>query len=84
MDNGILCFVARMIIEEKIKGDEFIELPCDKGELKQELKLTRGGANKVAKLLLSEEVQSHTPGPDHKEEKGRWMGRGPYKLIATC
>ena len=84
MDNGILCFVARMIIEEKIDGGTFIDLPCDQGKLREELKLTRGGANKIAKLLLSEEVQSHTPGSDHKEEKGEWMGRGPYKLIDTC
>ena len=73
MDNGILCFVARMIIEDNIDGGTFIELPCDKRELKDELKLTRGGANKVAKLLS-----------DHKEEKGGWMERGPYKLLATC
>ena len=73
---------ACMTIDEEIDGDTFIKLPCDQGKLKEELKLTRGGANKIANLLL--EVQPHTPGPDHKEEKGRWMGRGPYKLIATC
>ena len=84
MDNGILCFVACMITDEEIDGAAFIELPCDQGQLKEELKLTCGGANKIAKLLLSEEVQPHTPGPDHEEEKGRWMGRGPYKSIATC
>ena len=78
MDNGILCFIACMIIEDNIDGDTFIELPCDQGELKEELKLTRGGANKVSKLLS--EVQPHTPGPD---QKGGWMGRGPYRLIAT-
>ena len=82
MDIGILSFVARMIIDEEIDGAAFIKLPCDQGELKEVLKLTIGGANKVAKLLS--EVQSHTPGPDHKEEIGGWMGRGPYKLIATC
>ena len=82
MDNGILCFVACMIIEDEIDGDTFIKLPCDQGKLKKELKLTLGGANKVAKLLS--EVQPHTPGPDHKEEIGGWMGRGPYKSIATC
>ena len=71
----ILCFVARMIIEDNIDGGTFIKLPCDKRELKQELKLTRDGANKFAKLL------SEAPGPDHK---GRWMGRGPYKLLAIC
>ena len=59
---------ACMIIEDEIDGGTFIQLPCDQGKLKQELKLTRGGANKVAKLLS--EVQPHTPGPDHKEEKG--------------
>ena len=69
MDNGILCFVARMIIEDDIDGGTFIELPCDQGKLKDKLKLTLGGANKVAKLLS--EVQSHTPDPDHEEEKGR-------------
>ena len=69
MDNGIFCFVARMTIDEEIDGGAFIKLPCDQGELREELKLTRGGANKVATLLS--EVHSHTPGPDHKEEKGR-------------
>ena len=68
MDNGILCFVACMIIEDEIDGGTFIELPYDKGKLKGVLKLTIGGANQVAKLLS--EVQPHTPGPDHKEEKG--------------
>ena len=58
-----------MTIDEEIDGDTFIKLPCDQGKLKEELKLTRGGANKVAKLLS--EVQPRTPGPDHKEEKGR-------------
>ena len=82
MDSGILCFIARMIIDEEIDGGTFIELPCDKGKLKEVLKLTIGGVNKVAKLLS--EVQPHTPGPDHKDEIGRWMGRGPYKLIAAC
>ena len=72
MDNGILCFVACMIIEDEIDGGTFIELPCDQGKLKEELKLTRGGANKVAKLLS--EVQPHTPGPDHKQEIGGWQG----------
>ena len=79
MDNGILYFVACMTIDEEIDGGAFIKLPCDQGELREELKLTRGGANKVAKLLS--EVQPHTPGPD---QKGRWIGRGPYKLLATC
>ena len=64
-----MVFSTRMIIEDNIDGDTFITLPCDKGRLKDELKLTLGGANKVAKLLS--EVQPHTPGPDHKEEKGR-------------
>ena len=68
MDNGILCFVACMIIDEEIDGAAFIKLPCDEGELREVLKLTIGGANKVAKLLS--EVQPHTPGPDHKEDKG--------------
>ena len=53
MDNGILCFVAHMIIEDKIDGGTFIKLPCDQGKLKEELKLTLGGANNVA-ILLSE------------------------------
>ena len=70
-----------MIIDDKINGDTFIKLPCDQGELKKVLKLTLGGANDVAKLLS--EVQPHTPGPDHNKEKGRWMERGPYKLLAT-
>ena len=42
-----------MIIEKNIDGGTFIELPCDQGKLKEELKLTRGGAKKVA-ILLSE------------------------------
>ena len=76
------CFVACMTIDEEINGRRFIKLPCDKQVLKQDYELTTGGADEIATLLS--EVQPHTPGPDHKEEKGEWMGRGPYKLIATC
>lgn len=63
-----------MIIDDHIDGDTFIELPSDKAKLKQELGLTRGGANKVSGLLS--EIQTHQPGLEDKkfkEEKGEWL-----------
>lgn len=64
-------FVYCMIIDDDIDGGSFIKLPSDEGKLRQELKLTRGGTDKVANLLSK--IQTHQPGPELKKEKREWL-----------
>ena len=65
-DSSILCFVAYMTIEDEIDFDIrlCVNFGCEKGIQ---------GLNYLREKF-------GTGSEDNEEEKGRWLGRGPYKL----